>query len=244
MSTSSRRRIGVRDVWPRRASAPNRLPPGQREIRAFPRFADNPRIALPKLPPEPAITVAGAVTNQIEIELGDLDALDRVEATHDFHCVTTWTHRGLAWSGFPFTRFWADIVVPRAHPSPDASHLVIAGLDGYQAVLALEDALGQDVLLADTLSGVPLCLTHGAPVRFLSPHQYGYKSVKHVARIDVYTEPPPLGAKEHLRARVELEERHSRLPAWCLRWPYRLVVVPTALIAERSARRSGATEST
>ncbi len=47
-----------------------------------------------------------------------------------------------------------------------------------------------------------------------------------------------VGPKEHLRARVALEERHATLPNWLLRIPYRLTIVPTALAAERGLRKS------
>ncbi len=42
-----------------------------------------------------------------------------------------------------------------------------------------------------------------------------------------------LGAKEHLRARVAAEERHAWVPGRFLRWPYRVLVPLTAMIAER-----------
>jgi hypothetical protein len=55
----------------------------------------------------------------------------------------------------------------------------------------------------------------------------------------VHSERPAslLGPKEHLRARVALEERHSRIPGRLLRWPYRLVVPITAVVAERTLRQ-------
>ena len=81
---------------------------------------------------------------------------------------------------------------------------------------------------------------HGAPLRFVSPRQYGYKNVKHLSRIDFRTAEPPstLGPKEHLRARVAEEERHASLPNWAVRVPYRLTIVPTALAGDRGLRRS------
>jgi len=120
--------------------------------------------------------------------------------------------------------------------------LRIVGLDRGSAFVALEDALRDDVMLADSVDGEPLTLARGAPLRFVSPAQYAYKSVKHVAGIELCVAQPAStsGAKEHPRARVALEERHSRYPAWLVRWPYRLVAPMTALIAEMSARRRAA----
>jgi DMSO/TMAO reductase YedYZ molybdopterin-dependent catalytic subunit len=112
------------------------------------------------------------------------------------------------------------------------------GLDDAWAIVALEDALRDDVLLADSLNGVPLSLVHGAPIRFVSPAQYAYKSVKHLAFIELSVDQPPLGTDEHPRARVAKEERHPRQAARRVRWPSRLVAPMIAFLAERSARRA------
>lgn len=65
--------------------------------------------------------------------------------------------------------------------------------------------------------------------------------MKHVESIELHHERPAsaVGAKEHLRARVALEERHSRVPGRLLRWPYRIVVPLTAIVAERTLRKAG-----
>jgi DMSO/TMAO reductase YedYZ molybdopterin-dependent catalytic subunit len=93
-------------------------------------------------------------------------------------------------------------------------------------------------MLAWGLNGDALDQRHGVPLRLISPAQYGYKNVKHVESIAFHAERPDslLGPKEHLRARVALEERHSRIPGRLLRWPYRVVVPITAVVAERTLR--------
>ncbi|MGQ0804512.1 MAG: molybdopterin-dependent oxidoreductase [Actinomycetota bacterium] len=235
-TTQKRPRLRLRELVRRSPGAD--LPPGQRVVADFPRFSDTPWRRPPDVPANPTVGIVGAVARPAEAPLGDLQALPRQERTADFNCVTTWCVRGLRWSGVPFRSFYEDIVVPRCEPSADVRWLRVMGLDGYSARVALEDALGDDVLLADTLDGQPLTLIHGAPLRFVSPAQYAYKSVKHVARIELCVEQPAstAGAKEHPRARVALEERHSRFPAWLVRWPYRLVAPLTALLAERSSQ--------
>ena len=99
-------------------------------------------------------------------------------------------------------------------------------LDGYQSVVAIEDAVNGDVLLADRLNDEDLPPEHGALLRLVSPSQYGYKSTKHLCRIHLHTAAPKskLGRREHPRARVSLEERHPTLPPWRVRWLYRLAV--------------------
>ena len=229
----------VGDVWPRRAPAEVSLPRGQRLIRAFPRFSDDPRTAPPAVPDRVQIEVGGAVDRPATIELGALQGLPRLERTADFHCVTTWSVTGLRWSGWSFHEIWDQLVVPSTGPAPDAQWLVAIGLDGYRSRLHLDDALAPEVLIVDRLEARPLDGTHGAPLRLVSPGQYGYKSVKHLCGIEVHRSEPSsdLGPKEHPRARVEREERHARLPAGLVRWPYRILVPPTAIVARRAARR-------
>ena len=65
--------------------------------------------------------------------------------------------------------------------------MVFEGLDGHRSVATIEDALNDDVLIAENLDGRPLDSDHGAPVRLVSPSQYGYISTKHLSRIEVHT---------------------------------------------------------
>jgi DMSO/TMAO reductase YedYZ molybdopterin-dependent catalytic subunit len=108
--------------------------------------------------------------------------------------------------------------------------VVLEGLDGYRSVALLEDLRDPDVLLADRLDGRPLDRRHGAPVRVVSPAQYGYVSTKHLARVELHTQEPRVRyhpsrrshyglqlVKPHPRARVWEEERHRYLPGWLVR---------------------------
>lgn len=219
------------ELWPRRASG---LPPGQRQLDGFPRFGDVPW----RRPPAPgaiSLTVSGEGIERLLIGAADLEAVEPVHATRDFHCVTTWTRRDVRWVGWPMAAVWSALVAPTIRPSRPIRYVVARGGDRYRAVLTVEDLLGRDVLLATALDGAPLDLRHGAPLRLVSPAQYGYKSVKHLVGFELHADQPPsrLGAKEHLRARVADEERHSRFPGRLLRVPYRLLVAPTAIVAER-----------
>jgi hypothetical protein len=49
------------------------------------------------------------------------------------------------------------------------THVVFEGADGFRTVYLLDDALSDDVLLADHLDGAPLDFDHGAPLRIVSP---------------------------------------------------------------------------
>jgi len=223
------RLAAIVDLLPRRAAG---LPPGQREVRTFPRFSDAPLRWPPAVEPiSLSISVEGVERRTLTAE--DLATYETVEQTGDFHCVTTWTHRALRWRGVRFGDVMADVLGGELPP-----YLVASAADKVSAIYVTEDLAGADVLLATHLDGEPLGPKHGAPLRLISPGQYGYKNPKHLTRLDFRSAEPTstLGKKEHLRARVDREERHATLPNWAVRFPYRLMIIPTALAAERGLR--------
>jgi DMSO/TMAO reductase YedYZ molybdopterin-dependent catalytic subunit len=225
------------------------LPPGQRDIGYFPRFGIASWEPPPPVAESALIRVAGAVAHHLEVRVARLADLERRILVADFHCVTGWTARGLRWGGVSFRTFYESVIVPEAGPAPGVSHILFEGMDGYLAALTLEDAFDEDVLLADQLGGVALDSEHGAPARLLSPKQYGYKSVKHLCRIELHTREPADGyrrgvrrllataVKPHPRARVAAEERHRYLPAWAVRGIYRQFVRPWVWAYRRAGRR-------
>lgn len=222
---------------------PSKLPPGQRELKEFPRFG-LPQFAhrLPEETRRIALEIEGDLEERLTIS-EELLALPRVEQTSDFHCVTTWTRRALTWSGFRFSDLYERIVVPRARPREDASLVVLRGQDGYAASLPLADLLADGVLLADRLDGAPLPVEHGAPLRLVAPAHYGYKSAKHLCRIGLWRDdrhfrsPSLLRFMIHPRARVALEERGSGVPGWMLRLLYRPMVRPLIWSFRRGMKR-------
>ena len=203
---------------------------------AFPRFSDEPLRWAPALgDPVVDIVVPGAPRAQLDLSTV---AANKIERTHDFHCVTTWTYRDVDWGGFSLAELLSgDVGLDLDGLPPFAA---VYALDDRHAIFRTEDLIDPSVLLVTERDGVPLDQRHGGAVRLISPLQYGYKSAKHVERIEFFHEQPEssFGKKEHLRARVDMEERHSSLPNWLLRVPYRLTVVPTALAADRALRGS------
>ncbi len=190
------------------------LPPGQvaTALRRFglPQFA--------RVRPQPAacpvVTVTGAVARPTQLQLDDLlGPRYRRGLRADLHCVTTWSARDLHWEGVPFRSVHAALD-PEVGVSSRARWVVFVGLDGYRACLRLDDALADDVLLADRLDGAPLGVDHGAPVRLIAPAHYGYKNVKHVCAIEYHRDYDPGSARwaAHPRGRVAREERSRYLP--------------------------------
>ena len=100
------------------------------------------------------------------------------------------------------------------------------------------------MLIAEQLDGRPLDGDHGAPVRLVSPSQYGFVSTKHLCRIELRTaEPTDVNATPvdrllaaHPRARVWQEERHRHVPGRPLRVPYRLLIPPIRWLSARGSR--------
>jgi DMSO/TMAO reductase YedYZ molybdopterin-dependent catalytic subunit len=186
------------------------------------------------------LTILGDVGERIVLGVDELSRLRRVEILADFHCVTTWSVLDLQWSGWRLRDLWNDVVKPQAHPVAGVTHIRAISADGFSSALELDDALMDDVLIADQPGGRPLKPVHGAPFRLVAPAHNAYKSVKHLAPLTVHTEAPRTsgGSLQHPRARVEHEERHGRIPGRPLRWPYRLLIVPTAMWAKRALRKA------
>jgi DMSO/TMAO reductase YedYZ molybdopterin-dependent catalytic subunit len=204
------------------------------------------------VPTNPVIEIRRAVGEPFRVPSAELAVLPRRELIADFHCVAGWSATGLRWEGVAFGSFYSQIFEPRLLPGAPVTHVVFGGLDGYRWTALFADAVGEDVLIADRLDGRPLDADHGAPARIVSPNQYGYASVKHLARIELLTSEPPenYGApqftelvlrspliKPHRRARVWNEERHRYLPGRALRAPYRLLIPPIRLLSARRAPR-------
>ncbi|HSK90653.1 MAG TPA: molybdopterin-dependent oxidoreductase [Euzebyales bacterium] len=209
------------------------LPPGQRWVEGFPRFGYHLTEPPPAVPAAAVIDVGGALITPFALAVGDLANLPRTTVTADFHCVSGWSAPDLLWEGVAFRMLYETRITPGLAPGVVITHVTFRGLDGIQAVTTLEDVLGEDVLIADTLDGRPLTSDHGAPVRLVSPWQYGYVNIKHLCRITLDAGPPPRPRRPrslpeafgrllapHPRARVWEEERHRVLPSWVVRPTY------------------------
>ncbi len=219
------------------------LPPGQRRIEGFPRFGTHLHHPPPAVPDLPVIEIGGAVAGTVALPLTELARLPRREQTADLHCVAGWSAVGLRWEGVAFRSFFTEIVEPILDGSAPVTHVVFAGLDGHRSVVTVEDALNDDVLIAQHLDGRPLDGDHGAPVRLVSPSQYGFVSTKHLSRIGIHAGEPATGTaladrllEEHPRSRVWREERHARVPGRWIRPVYRLLIPPIRALCARGSR--------
>ena len=223
------------------------LPPGQLAISGFPRFGVPGR--APEIPRDPVIEIGGALVEPYALPVSALAELPRREMTADFHCVAGWTATDLHWEGVAFADLFRLVIEPKLPAGTSITHVVFGGLDGFRSIVMIEDALTPYVLLAEHLNGAPLDSNHGAPVRIVSPQQYGFVSTKHLCHIGVHTAKPRERyhpsrrtqltlqlLKPHPRARVWHEERHRYLPSRVVRPIYHRLV---RLLRLRNDRREG-----
>jgi len=245
------------DLFPRLVrGVAGSLPPGQRAISSFPRYGAHFARPDPSVPERPMIEVTWVAIETVELDAETLQDFPPVDLTADFHCVAGWTARGLHWEGVRFRDIYEPLVARDPAAARAITHIRAVGRDGWRAVLLLEDALADDVLIADRLDGEPLPLEHGGPFRLVSAGQYGYKSVKHLCRIELHAgEPSDAPARllnqlqlksfaMHPRARVVHEERSRTLPN-SLRWIAIRVIHPVGYVlgylgALRTRRRDSA----
>jgi len=216
------------------------LPPGQHAISFFPRFG-LPAFAAYRSPPvELSVSIHGDGVEPGTIGRTELERLPRRELVADFHCVTTWTVRSLHWEGWPLRAVYESLLRPRYTGAEPPPFLGVRGADGFSTTLFLEDALSDDVLLADRLDGAPLGDEHGAPLRLVAPALYGYKNVKHLSELSLQTAYraglAERQTRAHPRGRVALEERGRGMPSWAYRLLYRALLRPTLWFYQRSAR--------
>jgi DMSO/TMAO reductase YedYZ molybdopterin-dependent catalytic subunit len=138
--------------------------------------------SLPDVPPEQwTVEVTGLVEQPLKIDHARWTSLPRVGYTRDFHCVEGWSVDGVGWAGVRVAE-----VLSLARPRPEGKFVTFVAYGGtYADDLTMDEALGNETLLADTLEGKPLSPEHGGPVRLVIPSQLGYKNVKWVTRIEV-----------------------------------------------------------
>lgn len=225
---------------PRRAAG---LPPGQRRVAGFPRFGTHLHHSPPAIPVNPTIEVTGAISAALSITLTDLERLPQVERMEDFHCVAGWSATGLRWGGATFATFYSTLIQPRLTQGLPVNRVGFRGYDDYRSVVHLEDALAEDVLIATRLDGQPLTPAHGAPVRLVSPSQYGFVSTKHLCTIELHPAKPrsdrpySVLTRDHPRARAWMEERHPWFPGVVMRPLYRPLIRPIARLSARGLTR-------
>jgi DMSO/TMAO reductase YedYZ molybdopterin-dependent catalytic subunit len=132
-----------------------------------------------------SLRVDGLVEEPREFSFADLLQLPRRDQVSDFMCVEGWTVPDVPWNGVRLAH-----VLHLARPIPGATHVTFHTLgDLYNESLPIEVALEHPTLLAYGVACATIPLAHGFPVRLVVPRLFGYKSAKHVYRIELADAP-------------------------------------------------------
>ena len=165
---------------------------------------------IPRVDPaEWSLTVEGHVERSLSLSLDDLRSRPATTIVATMECAGNgrvelsprpisqpWMQEAVGtaeWTGVPLRS-----VLDEAALADDATEVVFTGLDRglesdvyqhYERSLSLEDALGDDVLLAYRVNGQPLPPQHGFPLRLVVPGWYGMANVKWLDRITAVATP-------------------------------------------------------
>lgn len=126
------------------------------------------------------LEVSGECDHSLSLGWEEFQALEQVEDTSDFHCVTGWSKLDVAWRGVRLST-----VIALAEPNEHARFVVFIAYDGYATNVPMAEALKDDVLLAHGAEGAPLAREHGGPVRIITPQLYAWKAAKWIRRIEL-----------------------------------------------------------
>ncbi|MCC6315111.1 MAG: molybdopterin-dependent oxidoreductase [Thermomicrobiales bacterium] len=161
-----------------------RLPPGQIAAKRWPALHKG---EVPPFDPETwEFRVWGLVGRELRLSWETFQALPRVTADGDLHCVARWSKLDNCWDGAPGRE-----LLRLTEPSPAARFVIMHAEGGYTANVPMETFAEEGVLLAVGLDGEPLTPKHGAPVRAVLPRLYAWKSVKWLRGLELTAEDRP-----------------------------------------------------
>jgi DMSO/TMAO reductase YedYZ molybdopterin-dependent catalytic subunit len=123
------------------------------------------------------LAIEGRAGTLLHLKVADLERLPRVIQSSRLKCVQCWSGR-VVWEGFR-----AGELLKLARPKPEASWVRIDCADRYYDFTRMEDLLHPRTLFALGMNGEPLSPEHGAPLRLVIPHKYGYRSCKLITRL-------------------------------------------------------------
>jgi DMSO/TMAO reductase YedYZ molybdopterin-dependent catalytic subunit len=159
----------------------HRVPPGQVLTERFPILHEGevPEYNLD----EWTLRVFGAVAEERTFHFEELQALPQTQVVVDIHCVTRWSKLDTAWEGVRFRDFLELMNI-----KPEGRYVMLHADQDYETNVALDDLLGDDILLAMKYDGEPLSPKHGWPLRLVVPQRYFWKSAKWLRGIEFMKE--------------------------------------------------------
>jgi DMSO/TMAO reductase YedYZ molybdopterin-dependent catalytic subunit len=161
--------------------------------------------------PEPDLAawsfrIGGLVAHRFSLSYPELTSLPTQVTLCDIHCVTRWSRLDNAFEGVP-----VSVLLERAGPRPDATHVLVHAEEGFTTNVPLPDLNRLENLLAWRHDGRELTPEHGWPLRLVIPHLYFWKSAKWVRGFELLDR-DEAGFWErngyHMRGDPWAEERH------------------------------------
>ncbi len=161
------------DLIDARTQASRRVPPGQTVTRKWPvlHYGDVPVVDLLRW----KLEIEGLVEQPFALSHAELTALPRRTTLCDIHCVTRWSKLDNRFEGVP-----VELLLRRAMPRPEATHVLVRAAQGFTTNLPLSDLDRPENLLAWRHDDADLTPEHGWPLRLVVPHLYFWKSAKWV----------------------------------------------------------------
>jgi methionine sulfoxide reductase catalytic subunit len=123
------------------------------------------------------LTIGGLVAEPQRLKVADLDRVPRITQSSRLKCVQCWSGR-VKWEGFR-----CGELLKRARPRPESAWVRVDCADGYFDCVSLADLLHPRTLFAVGMNGEALTPEHGAPLRLVLPHKYGYRSSKLITKL-------------------------------------------------------------
>jgi sulfoxide reductase catalytic subunit YedY len=123
------------------------------------------------------LTIGGLVAAPQRLMVADLARLPHITQSSRLKCVQCWSGRVL-WEGFR-----CGELLKLARPKFEATWVRIDCADRYFDCVSMEDLLHPRTLFAVGMNGEPLTPEHGAPLRLVMPHKYGYRSSKLITKL-------------------------------------------------------------
>jgi DMSO/TMAO reductase YedYZ molybdopterin-dependent catalytic subunit len=144
------------------------------------RFAIYSALGVPRIRLETwRLSVCGLVAKELSLSYEELQRLPQLKITRDFHCVTQWAIKDVAWEGVRFREF-ARLAEARS----EAKWVMFHCADGYTTPVPLEDAMAEDSIIALKINGESIPVEQGFPARPFIPHLYVWKSAKWLTKIE------------------------------------------------------------
>lgn len=130
------------------------------------------------------LEITGLLDRNLTFNYEQLKALPAISQYLTLECISNeigGSQIGNAqWKGVRLRDLLSSVSIKRS-----VRKLALFGMDDYSDSITISQAMGDGVILAYEMNGVPLPVKHGFPVRLLIPGIYGMKNVKWLSKIEL-----------------------------------------------------------